>query len=84
MNSFWTGFAAVFGVTAFGLEGFFTGPLICSLTTIIFKFLGEGAEDAFTESDEEDIDDDDNDDDHDNDDNDDDEDDYDGKQAILT
>ena len=38
-------------MTAFGLEGFFTGPLICSLTTIIFKFLGEGAEDAFSDSD---------------------------------
>ena len=43
----------MFGVTAFGLEGFFTGPLICSLTTIIFKFLAEGAEDAFSDSDSE-------------------------------
>lgn len=45
LSSFWTGFAAVFGVTAFGLQGFFLGPLIFSLTTILFSFIGATSQD---------------------------------------
>lgn len=46
LSSFWTGFAAVFGFTAFGVKGFFLGPLIFSLTTIVFDLVGENTDEA--------------------------------------